>query len=169
MQINVAQLLKEPVGANRTYRFDEHPENVPEIKIKGEAQLTRTNRGILVIGDCTATVPGTCSRCLKDMLADITFHMEDEYFPLTDINGGPRLEIEPGDFTIGDDNILDLAEAIRQYLIMSIPVKMLCSRGCPGLCQVCGHDLSLGNCGHQQKQVDSRWEKLVQLEKESIV
>jgi len=169
MQINVAQLLMEPVGARRIYKIDEPAAEIPADRIKGEIILTHTSRGILAMGEFSTTVKGTCARCLKDARADITFHMEDEYFPLNDIATGSHQDVEPGEFTLGYDHILDLSEAIRQYVIMFTPVKMLCRAECPGICPVCGHDLSTGSCGHNKKTVDSRWDKLIQLEKESKV
>jgi uncharacterized protein len=169
MQINVAQLLKEPVGARRIYQIDEPVAEGLAVRIKGEVILTHTSRGILAMGEFSTNVSGACARCLKDATADVKFHMEDEYFPLNDIVTGSHQEVEPGEFTIGDDHILDMSEAIRQYVIMSTPTKMLCRPECPGICPVCGHDLSAGSCGHEHKKMDSRWEKLIQLEKESKV
>ena len=64
MQINVAQLLKEPVGAKRSYKMDESAGENNENHVEGEVNLTRTNRGILVTGKLTADIKGSCSRCL---------------------------------------------------------------------------------------------------------
>jgi uncharacterized protein len=163
MQINVAQLLKEPVGACRTYEIYEPASGKAADSIKGEVNLTRTSQGVLVTGSLSTTIYGTCDRCLKDTATAIKFTLEDEYLTRTDVRGRVHFEVEPDEFTISDDHIIDLSEAIRQYIIMSTPVKMLCSVSCPGICQVCGHDLASGDCGHSDEKTKTRWAKLIEI------
>ncbi len=169
MQINAAQLLKEPVGAERNYKIDELAGENNDNRVSGEVSLIRTNRGILVTGKLDADIKGICSRCLGEAYKRITFHMEDEYFPLIDIISGVHLHPAPEDFIIDNSHVLDLNEAIRQYIIMSTPTKLLCRPDCPGICPVCGHELARGNCSHTSGSSDHRWDKLEQLKKESKV
>lgn len=169
MQINTAQLLKEPVGAERNYKIDELAGENNDSRVAGEVNLIRTNRGILVTGTLGADIKGTCSRCLGEACQRITFHMEDEYFPLVDINTGVHLHPGPEDLIIDNSHVLDLNEAIRQYIIMSTPTKLLCRPDCPGICPVCGHELARGNCSHTGGTPDRRWDKLEQFKKESKV
>jgi uncharacterized protein len=169
MQINVAQLLKEPVGAERSYKIDELAGENNDNRVAGEVNLTRTNRGILLTGTLDVDIKGICSRCLGEAYKQITFHMEDECFPLIDINSGVHRHPAPEDFIIDNSHILDLNEAIRQYIIMSTPTKLLCRPDCPGICHVCGHELAKGDCSHTNRSSDQRWNKLEQLKKESKV
>jgi uncharacterized protein len=169
MQINVAQLLKEPVGANRHYTIDELAGDNEDTQVTGDISLIRTGSGILINGKLTAEINGTCSRCLGNARQKININMEDEYFPTLDIGSGVYSKPEPGDLTIDENHILDLSEALRQYIIMATPTKMLCKADCPGICSVCGQEFSKGDCQHKTRPVDSRWEKLVQLEKESKI
>jgi len=150
VQINVAQLLKAPIGTTRDYEVDE----VTDIDgdghlVKGKVQLTRTNRGILVKGTLNTEAKVTCSRCLNEFSCPLMLNIEEEYFPTIDvITGAPvTLPDEPGSFTIDERHILDLTEAIRQYAIMAVPMKPLCRRDCAGLCPTCGYDLNQGPCG----------------------
>ena len=169
MQINVAQLLKEPVGAVRSYKIDEPAGESNDNHVAGEVNLTRTNRGILLTGKLAADIKGVCARCLGEAYKQITFRMEEEYFPLIDINTGVHLHPAPEDFIIDSAHVLDLNEAIRQYIIMSTPTKLLCRADCPGICPVCGHELARGDCSHTKRPHDQRWDKLEQLKKESKV
>jgi len=150
VQINVAQLLKAPIGTTRDYEVDE----VTDIEggsylVKGKVQLTRTNRGILVKGTLNTEAKVICSRCLNEFSCPRTLNIEEEYFPIIDvITGAPvALPDEPGFFTIDERHILDLTEAVRQYAIVAIPMKPLCRLDCAGLCPTCGHDLNKGSCG----------------------
>jgi len=169
MQINVAQLLKEPVGAKRNYKIEELAGENGENSVKGNVELIRTSRGILAAGKFTADIKGSCSRCLGDLMKQISFIMEEEFFPVIDITSGVHLHPPPEEFTIADNHILDLNEAIRQYIIMATPTKLLCRLDCPGLCPVCGQELAHGDCGHASRPADRRWDKLAHLEKESKI
>ena len=170
MQINVAQLLKEPVGAERSYKIDELTGNNDDDHVNGEVCLTRTNLGILVTGEMTADIHGPCSRCLGPARMNVKFSIEDEYYPIIDINSGAHVKVEPDAFTIDHNHILDLDEAIRQYVIMATPAKLLCKPDCPGICPVCGHEFAKGDCKHRNKSYDHRWDKLVEArKKESMI
>jgi uncharacterized protein len=170
MQINVAQLLKEPVGAERSCEINESTGENDNDHIEGEVTLTRTNRGILVTGQLTADIEGSCSRCLGRACVSAVFNIEDEYLPIIDVNSGTRVEIEPDSFTIDHNHILDLDEAIRQYTIMATPTKLLCRPDCPGMCPVCGHEFAKGDCEHRNKTYDHRWDKLAEArKKESMI
>ena len=169
MQINVAQLLKEPVGAKRSYKIDELAGENEENQVTGEINLIRTNRGVLVMGTLATVITGPCSRCLGTAKIPVTFSMEDEYFPVIDINSGLHITASPDEFRISENHVLDLTEAIRQYIIMATPTKILCKPDCQGLCPVCGQELAKGDCGHSNTSYDHRWDKLVQKKKESKV
>jgi len=168
MQINVAQLLKEPIGSMRDYEIS----GVADISgdgsgnmIQGKVRLTRTDRGIIVKGILHTKVEATCSRCLSLFGCPLALNIEDEYFPVTDIVSGASLPLpeEPGYFTIDESHILDLTEAIRQYALLTTPMKPLCREGCAGVCSNCGHNLNQGLCQCPPQRVDPRWSKLSEL------
>ena len=166
MQLNVSQLLKEPIGSTRSH----HVDSIIDIgdgkrMVQGHVHLMRTNRSILVKGNLHSKVELTCSRCLSLFSCPITLNIEEEYFPTTDIFSGVSLTMigEPGSFTIGENNTLDLTEATRQYLLLAIPMKPLCQKDCSGLCPTCGSNLNQAPCGCPSKQVDPRWAKLGKL------
>jgi len=169
MQINVAQLLKEPVGAKRNYEIDQLAGENDENHIKGRIELIRTSQGILAAGKFFADVKGPCSRCLREAKEQISFIMEEEFFPVIDITSGIHLHPPPEEFTIADNHILDLSEAIRQYIIMATPTRLLCRPDCPGICPVCGQELAHGDCGHTTRPYDHRWYKLAQKKKENKI
>ena len=167
MQINVAHLLKEPVGAKRNYEIDGLAGENGENQVKGNIELIRTSRGILAEGRFSVDIQGSCSRCLGEVKKQISFIMEEEFFPVIDIVSGTHLHPPPDEFEISDNHILDLHEAIRQYIIMATPTRLLCRLDCPGICPVCGQELARGDCGHVNPSHDNRWDKLTQSEKES--
>jgi uncharacterized protein len=137
VQINVSQLLKEPIGSTRDYEIDETIEDkIDDITfpVNGYVKLTRTNRSILVKGKFNASVKATCARCLEDFDCPLEVVIEEEYFPLLDMGADyPMSPPEESDsFTIDEHQILDLTEAIRQYTLLAVPMKPLCKKNCNG-------------------------------------
>ncbi len=163
MQINVAQLLKEPVGAVRTYDVDETTgEGFP---IRGTVTLLRTNRSILVTGGLETVTRGECSRCLEKYEYLLKIDIEEEYFLTRDPVSGAVLPAptEAGAFLIDENHIVDLSEAVRQYTIMALPMKPVCREDCAGLCPQCGRNLNRGSCDCAPVGIDSRWAPLLAL------
>jgi uncharacterized protein len=168
MEINVSQQLKSPIGTVREYDVDEKVDILGlgvASPVEGQVKLTRTHRGILVQGMLKAKVPVECSRCLKVFDDPLKFDIEEEFFPVIDVNSGGHLELpdEPGSFTIDEHHTLDLSEAIRQNALLAIPMKPLCRTDCLGICPTCGADLNKGKCDCEPAEIDPRWAKLAQL------
>ena len=166
MQINVSQLFKEPIGSTRQYEIDETIDvSGGSHEIQGEVKLVRTDRGILVKGTLHTGIEVTCGRCLGLFDCPLTLNIEEEYFPTTDIVSGALLPLpgEPGYFTIDERYVLDLTEAIHQYIMLAIPMKPLCREDCAGICPACGRNLNRGPCDCQPQEVDPRWVELSEM------
>lgn len=164
MEINVAQLLKSPIGSTRDYDVQENIDcGQGEHPVEGKVKLTRTNRGILVGGTLRTETQVTCSRCLREFTCPLTLKIEDEYFPTIGITTGAPVAVpdEPGAYTIDEHHVLDLTGAICEYSVLAVPMKPLCREACAGLCPQCGKDLNRGPCSCPPQEIDSRWSKLL--------
>ena len=146
MYFNAAQLLKEPIGSSRSHQIDELFGKDGINSIKGEVTLTRTNRGIIAMGKMVADVSMPCSRCLNLADYQVSFDLADEFLPKPDTHGSPSLTEDNDSFTIDHNNILDMSEAIRQYVLLAIPIKPLCSPDCAGICPSCGRNINEDPC-----------------------
>jgi len=163
--VNVSQLLTEPVGSTRRYEFDELAEPEDRGRVNGKVELTRSNRSILVRAALNAGLNLECARCLKPARCPISFEINEEFFPTIDATSGLPVKVpEASGFTIDHDHILDLGEAVRQYALLSIPMKPLCRPDCAGLCPACGSDLNRGRCDCPP-ETDPRWAALLALKK----
>jgi len=133
--INVAQLLKEPVGSSQSHDISGIIDEEVEGFVEGKAKLIRISRGVLVQCKLTAEVKLICSRCLNTFLCPISFTAEEEFSPISDVSGdlAPSLLEQSEGFTIDNKNILDLSELIRQYMLLNLPMKPLCRPDCPGM------------------------------------
>ncbi|UCE97226.1 MAG: DUF177 domain-containing protein [Dehalococcoidia bacterium] len=137
IQINVSQLCKEPIGSERKYRISDFVnimEDGSSNSVNGSVKLTRTNRSILVKAKLDVILELSCVRCLDLFNCPVEMDFEEEYFPVENIYSEHSSEYnESGAFTIDNDQVLDLTEAIRQYAFMSLPMKPLCRHDCAGL------------------------------------
>lgn len=168
MQINVSQLLREPIGSTREHQVNEVADITGDGKgwlVQGDCSLLRTQRSILAKCVLNTYVELTCSRCLSIFRHPLNLNFEEEYSPTVDVFSGVPLPLpeETGAFTIDEHHILDLTEAVRQYTVLDIPMKPLCHRECAGLCPRCGRNLNQGSCDCPPQSIDPRWSELEKL------
>ena len=168
MQINVSQLLQESVGSTREYEIDEEADVIGdgrEYHLRGQCQLLRLQRSILAKCSLDTVVDLSCSRCLGQFRHPLKIKFEEEFVPTVDVTSGAPLPEpeEAGTFTIDEHHILDLTEAVRQYLLIALPIKPLCDEDCAGLCPDCGEDLNKGPCDCPPREIDARWSELSKL------
>lgn len=177
LQFNVAQLLRDPVGASR------HAEVVADLNrlapelgemtgadgsveaiISGSVRLMRTNAGVLVQGRLSAQTTLACARCLEPVPVPLTIELEEVYSPTLDISTGKSVIPEEEDraLWIDEHHILDLTEVLRQDVLIAMPLNVTCKDNCLGLCATCGKNLNEGPCDCQP-EIDPRWSALAGL------
>ncbi|MCL5263846.1 MAG: DUF177 domain-containing protein [Chloroflexi bacterium] len=169
MKFNVAQLLKAQVGTARQYDIDEEIDRIDDLTpvshLTGKVKLTRIPAGVLVEADLHLTLALACSRCLEELTYPLHLNFSEEFEPTIDVVTGTELP-EPEDantFTIDANHILDLTEAVREYVLLALPMQPLCSEACAGLCPKCGQNLNRGKCDCPTSPADSRLSVLAQL------
>lgn len=162
MIFNVAQLMKSPVGAS--VASDIHEDNAQldqELKvigpITGHVRMRRVNQGLLVDSWADLTLEQICDRCLKHIEQPMHVTFEERFSPTVDVlTGIPLAPIEEDDvFSIDQHHQVDLTEALRQSILLAVPMVSLCKPDCAGLCSQCGHDLNLGPC-QCEPEIDTR-------------
>jgi len=133
--INVALLLKEPIGSSQSYGIEGMLGDEIEGSVEGRAKMIHITRGILVQCELSAEIKLICSRCLEAFLCPISLTAEEEFVPVTDVSDDSALTSPERleQFTIDDRNMLDLGELIRQYVLLNLPMKPLCRPDCSGM------------------------------------
>lgn len=164
---NVARLLAEGVGASRVYpvagvMLDLGDDLRQADPLEGSIHLTRTNRGILVAGRLTTSLDMECSRCARDIEVAITVDLAEEALPTIDLATGARIDVtaEPDILRLTDHHELELGTVVRDGISLAEPIAPLCRPDCPGLCSVCGLELSSGPHDHGEEDIDPRLEAL---------
>ena len=164
----MSQLLQESVGSTREYDINEEADVVGDgrkYNLVGQCQLLRLQHSILAKCSLDTVVDLSCSRCLGQFRHPLKIKFEEEFVPTVDVTSGAPLPEpeEAGTFTIDEHHILDLTEAVRQYLLIALPIKPLCDEDCAGLCPDCGNDLNKGPCDCPPREIDARWSELSKL------
>jgi len=164
---NVAGLLGDPVGGSRTYAIagvmlDLGPDLAQADPVEGSIRVARTNRGILVTGRLSTALGESCSRCLREIEVPIAISIEEEVLPTVDLASGLPVDAstEPDAVRLTDHHELDLEPLVREAIQLAQPIAPLCRPDCPGLCVVCGGDLSDGAHDHDGEEIDPRLEAL---------
>ncbi len=167
MLFNVSELLKETSGFTRVYEVDgEVSEDGAVCPVSGSVRLMRTEDGIWVSAPLDAYTPGSCSRCLVDIQQVLRLEIEEEFLPEIDTETGARLHdphVFDENYYIGQSNVLDLTEAVIQYIYLSTSMKTMCRPDCKGLCTECGTNLNEGECKCDQSNRDPRWGALLDM------
>ena len=135
MKISVRSLLAGEVGDSLEESITLNPSTIDDLDLhSGElrAQFTRVPEGIIADLAGEATITLVCDRCLDEFEADLSFRSSEEF------REQPGEDIWP----IDKKWQIDLAEPVRQALILATPFHPLCRENCPGLCLVCGQSLS---------------------------
>jgi uncharacterized protein len=102
-----------------------------------------------------------CDRCLSHFETPLS-SLYQMYFVA---EGGDSSDLDPAEVQVipAGASFIDLADDVRQSTLLSVPLKLLCSEECLGLCPGCGTSLNVQPCRCTDKLTDSRWEKLQQL------
>lgn len=188
MQFNVAQLLKEPVGAVRRYQLNEDLNAIdPELQLLGPlvgtVQIMRTNSGVLVTGDLNTAARVTCGRCMEPIVMPLRIQLEESFRPLTEVETGRYLrpdefqgddaDFEDEALVIDEHHILDLSEVVRQNIWLAMPMYPSCNWEGEGECpnfiaqrialREIAEDADEAETGVLPEGVDPRWAALLKL------
>lgn len=116
--------------------------------------IANTGEKVLKIqGHSSITVTLPCDRCLAEVSVEVPFEIERELdMKLTDeerVN-----DLDESSYLTGTD--LDVDRLIYLEVLMSWPMKVLCSADCKGICSQCGQNLNEGSCGCDDLPKDPR-------------
>ena len=140
MKIDLTELLREVGNASdfvEEISFDFSQYGLKLTKpVKVDLYLVNTGELVILNGTAETEAELECSRCLKKFKTQISAKIDEEYsknLPPPPAKG-KEIELKEEDFVypIGKDNTLDLDEIIRQNLLLSLPIKILCSKDCRG-------------------------------------
>lgn len=136
--------------------------SVPEgAEIELDLRLEAVMEGVLVTAEVFAPLEGECVRCLEPIReeTDVRFR---ELFMYNDSRDAALVD-EDSDQSMTDGDLVDLEPALRDAIVLDLPIDPLCSEDCPGLCTECGARLADDPTHTHEDPIDPRWAGLVGL------
>lgn len=133
----------------------------------GEALAFRTEDGIVIRFQVSGVADLQCSRCLTVFRHPLKLDFTEEFRA----SKGAKV---PGDLQDDDEtgavfvpyqgDKIEVAEVLRQHILLALPVKPLCKDDCLGLCPTCGRNRNEGACDcADPERGDARFGVLKQL------
>ena len=159
MIINVFRIKKD-VGASQLFRFSVASLSAgtityTDLEISGEVL---NNGAILeVTGQILGEARFVCGRCLEPYLAKVEIPFQEDFK-----EGLPESDQE-ADLSWYQGDSIDIAETVRERLILDEPFKQVCREECRGLCPVCGKNLNIERCTCTTETVNPKFAILKQL------
>lgn len=124
-----------------------------------DLRLESVMEGVLVSGTVTAVLVGECARCLDPVRDSLTVRVQ-ELYAYPDSATDATTQDETGRL---EGDLLDLEPAVRDAVVLALPLTPLCRTDCTGLCADCGERLDDLPPDHRHDATDSRWAALAQL------
>lgn len=142
--LNVSNALKNP-GQQYPFTADAvieemdvlgDPVRFTDVAVKGI--FVGSGETVSLEADVTATVSSRCARCLTEVTRPIAAEMRAEFAHEPDPEDPDQYGFEA--------STLELTDAIRDALVLELPLRFLCTEDCKGLCPQCGTNLNTGTC-----------------------
>ena len=161
MLINLSELF--PVeGKSKTYTVSLETTQFKgsdcsyKIVEKEPVTLVVTNQGervLTVAGKAVLSLEMPCARCLDPVIVPFELEIDQEL----DMNQTKEDRIEALDeqFYINGYN-LDVDQLVGNELTLNLPMRVLCSDNCKGICNRCGTNLNRGTCDCDNRSLDPR-------------
>ena len=126
-----------------------------------DLRLESVMEGILVSGTARAPLTGECSRCLGALRATVDVELQ-QLFVYPELHSDASLT-ESDDIGELDDDRLDLEPAVRDAVVLALPLSPHCREDCPGLCPICGELRADLPADYAHDASDNRWAALAAL------
>lgn len=152
-----------------TFDLGQDIAQVKPLLTSGRAQLVEEHQGkhekiqdIRLAGDLATTLELLCARCLESVTQEIAHHFDLLYRPLGTDAGREELSVRAVEAEVGyyQGEGLQLEDALREQVLLSVPLKVICRENCKGLCAHCGANLNQQQCSCAEPVKDPRWAAL---------
>jgi uncharacterized protein len=124
-----------------------------------EVQLEGVAEGVLVTATVTGPLANECGRCLDPFSSEIKVRFQELFVFAGDPERAEGAEADDS-YVLDGSGLLDLEPAVRDAIVLELPLSPLCTDSCQGLCVECGVRLADAEPGHRHEQHGSPWAAL---------
>ena len=116
-------------------------------------------------GDAKTVVTATCVRCLDEFPIEIdeAFRAVVRVAPPKEVKVTPDTGDDEYYMVSAADPVWDIADVVRQMILLAIPEHPVCTDNCRGLCPGCGRNLNKEDCVCAEKRPDGGLARLADL------
>jgi uncharacterized protein len=130
------------------------------LRATGEAESLEDSEGeIRIQGKYSVEMTAQCDRCLGRARFPLEAQFDLYYRPASYIAEEDEVEIDEGEAEIGfyEGKGLELADILREQVMLALPMQRVCSEDCKGICPVCGRNRNEVTCDCKVESADDRW------------
>jgi uncharacterized protein len=174
MLIEIQELERHPVDFDQEFDpgiIDLGPDisQRGRLRTAGRAQVVEEHHGkhkkikdIRLNGDLSTSLEFSCARCLEPVVQDVTREFDLLYRPRGADAGREELSVTAAEAEVGyyEGEGLLLEDALREQVLLAVPLKAICRENCKGLCPHCGKNLNYDQCSCAEPIEDPRWSAL---------
>jgi uncharacterized protein len=170
--LDTRELGRRP-GSMRTVRFPAPAPDSLGVELIGvpagsdvdlDLRLESVMEGVLVSGTATARLTGECGRCLEPVEDTLTVDLQELFaYPESTTRAETVGDLVDEETARMEGDLLDLEPALRDAVVLALPLTPLCREDCAGLCAECGERLDDLPEDHAHEAPDARWSALAGL------
>ncbi len=160
MRVNVSDIVKtEGEGVDVDFfgdlpglqEYDTPVEFKPSFKFTG--RIVNLGGLLKLSGSLHFEFSANCLRCLTPVETAADIKVEESF-----VEASKSEDVDAYTF---EGNVVDIDKPLMDNIILALPMKILCSEDCKGLCKTCGTNLNIKNCNCDEHEiVDPRMEIL---------
>ncbi|MBK7934148.1 MAG: DUF177 domain-containing protein [Pyrinomonadaceae bacterium] len=166
MIIDLTSIVARPKAIELNFLPDEIDLEIEGAKLAGDAKFKgeteRVDGKAHVRGTINVGVLVDCTRCLVPVAKEFEISFDDIFIDPADEPDEIEVVLDPNalDESIAIDGKIDLAEIVREQIILALPDQVYCDDDCKGLCPECGSNRNLIDCRCIEDEIDPRWSAL---------
>lgn len=166
MIIELSAIVPRPKRFEAEFGWREIGFDVDGVELEGNVSVTfeteRIGDKAHVRGSIKAAVLLDCDRCLEQIKRPMTIGFDSVFVEATSGPSETELELagEQLDESVATDDRIDIAELVREQILLGLPDFIVCDEECRGLCPKCGGNRNLIDCNCEENEIDPRWSGL---------
>ena len=140
---------------------------VEPLEVRATAELV--DGQIRIYGNLRTRIETVCARCLDSLTEEINRDFDLYYRPISSApldEEDVHLNADDTEIAFFEGDGLFLADVLAEQVNLSLPMKVICSSDCRGLCPHCGANLNNEECRCEAVSGDTRMAPLARLKQD---
>ncbi len=131
-------------------------------RVTARLDLYKQGDKVYVKARSSVAVESECAKCLSPVRRILEVISENQYLPVPEAQ---RYLMDDIGVKYYSEEYIDLSEDLRESFLLEVPVRILCSDDCEGLCPNCGQNLNEEKCDCRLEPEEAQTSKFADLVK----